>query len=80
MAVQIDGTRKAVNISWDTDIVQGEEVEIIATNPNDLDDISTRVVRNDGYAVLTYPADYSGESQIIVTGEDEGEDTGTIAV
>jgi hypothetical protein len=80
MTVQIDITRKAVNISWDTDLVNGDEAEVRATNPNNLEDVSSRVAKNDGYAVLTYPSDYHGESEVVVTGSEGGSDQGIIEV
>jgi hypothetical protein len=80
MTVEIDTTRKAINLSWDTTLVDGEQVDIRCVNP-DNEDISTRdQVANDGQAVVTFPSNYSGECQVSVTGSDSGEDTGTIQV
>ena len=81
MAVQVDLNRKAVNLSWDTGAVQGDTVNLRCTNPNNLEDVSTRDgLKNDGYAVVTFPKDYSGECNVSVTGSDGGEDTGVIEV
>lgn len=81
--VEINVDRQAVEITWDKDLVDGDTVSIRSENPdavNDDDRVSTRNADNDGRAVLTYPADYHGSSEVTVTGSDGGEDTGTISV
>lgn len=76
--VEKDVTRKAVNITWDTEAVQGPHVNLRAENA---DDISLRNdLTNDGYAVVTYPADYHGTSHITITGSESGSDEGDIEV
>ena len=79
MSVEKDVTRKAVNIKWDPAAVQGSEVQIEATNP-ETGDVSTTDGKNDGFHVLTYPADYTGSTEVKVTGSEGGEDSGTIEV
>jgi len=79
--VEVDLTRKAVNLSWDTEVATGDTVDLRCTNPNNLEDVSTRDgLNNDGFAVVTFPADYSGECMVEITGSDGGVDTGTIEV
>jgi hypothetical protein len=81
MSVELDLTRKAVNLVWDTSVATGGTVDLRCTNPNNLEDVSTRDgITNDGYAVVTFPADYAGECNVTVTGSDGGVDTGTILV
>jgi hypothetical protein len=80
MAVEIDETRVAVALKWDTDLTDGDEVEVRCTNPDNLEDISTTNGKNDGIHVVTYPVGYSGETLVTITGSDGGEDTGTIQV
>jgi hypothetical protein len=78
MAVEVNFDRKAVEITWDKSLTQGETVDIRTENEGD---VSGRVdLKNDGRATLTYPADFSGSTLVTVTGSDGGEDTGTIEV
>jgi len=49
-------------------------------NP-DNEDVSTRMAKNDGRAVITFPKDYSGDAFVTVTGDNEDvSDSGTISV
>ena len=78
MAVELNFDRKAVEITWDASLVGGRTVDIKTTNG---DDSSGRTgVANDGRATLTYPVDFVGSTDVTVTGEDGGEDTGTIQI
>jgi hypothetical protein len=78
MAVEVNFDRKAVEITWDASLVGGRLVDIKTTNG---DDSSGRTgVANDGRATLTYPSDFKGTTQVTVTGEDGGEDSGTIEI
>jgi len=79
MSVELDLTRKAVQISWDNTLTFGETVQIRLTN-TDNDDVSEAVGPNSGLHVVTYPADYSGDTQVVVTGDEGGEDDGVISV
>lgn len=80
MTVAVSFDRKAVEITWNTDVVIGANARIIATNPADGDVSDRGEVVNDGRATITYPSDYHGVSDIAVSGSDSGEDTGTITV
>lgn len=78
MAVEINFDRKAVEVTWDTDVVLGDTVDIKTENDGD---VSGRTnVKNDGRATLTYPADFTGTTHVTVTGSDSGSDEGDIAV
>jgi hypothetical protein len=79
LSVEKDLTRKAVQISWDCELTFGDEVDIRLTNP-DNDDVSEATGPNSGQHVITYPADYTGETQVVVTGSEGGEDDGWITV
>ena len=80
MAVELSLDRKAVEITWDSVLVVGDEVEIRCVNP-DNEDVSTRMAKNDGRAVITFPKDYSGDAFVTVTGDNEDvSDNGTISV
>jgi hypothetical protein len=81
MTVEIDGSRMTKALTYDTDLVQGDTIHVTCTNPNDLEDISNPPDSpNDGTFNVTFPEGYSGECQVVVTGSDGGEDTGTIEV
>jgi hypothetical protein len=66
MAVEIDSSRKAVNIKWDVDAVGSERVDIHSLNPATGDTSQRLDLVNDGYAVLTYPVDFTGTSRVVV--------------
>jgi hypothetical protein len=81
VTVVISSDRKAVVLSYDLDMVDGDFADLRCTNPADLSDVSTRDgVENDGNVLVSFPADYSGETNVVITGSDGGEDTGTIQV
>jgi hypothetical protein len=78
VAVEVNFDRKAIEITWDTELATGETVDIRTENEGD---VSGRVdLKNDGRATLTYPADFSGSTHVVVTGSDGGSDEGTIEV
>jgi hypothetical protein len=80
MTVVINGVRKAVEIAWDNTEVSGGMCHIKAENAETGDASTKGPTPNDGFAVLTYPLDYVGESNITVTGDEGGTDTGTIVI
>jgi hypothetical protein len=80
VAVEVDTERVAIGITWDTDEVKGATCIVTAKNSAN-DDTSTRgEIANDGHAVVTYPSEYHGSSEVTVEGSDGGTDTGTITV
>lgn len=79
MAVEVLNVRKAVEITWDTDVVKGKNVEIVSENIID-GDVSTRKVENDGKAVVTFPEGYAGEVKITVKGAGKTSDNGVVNV
>jgi hypothetical protein len=80
MAVAIDNTRVAVEVTYDKDACQGDTVNVRATNPETGDVSSRDDVKNDGRFTWSYPADYAGDTEFTVTGSEGGEDTGTVSV
>jgi hypothetical protein len=81
MTVEINEERDSKVLKYDLDLVDGDTADLRATNPNDLSDVSTRDgFRNDGNVVVSFPAGYHGEVNVVITGSDGGEDTGTIEV
>lgn len=80
MAVEINVERKAVEIKWDAADYDGE-VRVVATG--EAGDVhNTSDMPNDGKAVLSYPADFVGESTIQVLGvsDDQVVDEGTVTI
>ena len=73
MTVEIDSTRKAVNLKWDLDAV-GENAHIVTTNP-ETGDTSEHDGGDDGYGVVTFPKDYKGTFNVVVSGT-RGTDAG----
>lgn len=68
--------RKTVNVHW-SDKVVGASVSIR------VDDDEKREVRttdNDGYATITFPADYTGDCKVTVKGSRSGGESGTVTV
>lgn len=74
MTIHIISTRKAVEIGWDTSKIKGDQVSVQAAGQE------VRTTKNDGKAVVTFPADFTGPSHITVRGSSTGEETGTIQV
>jgi hypothetical protein len=74
MTVKLKNTRKVVVISWDTDVVEGHMVSI------QVEGEEKRTTGNDGFANLYFPAKFTGEIDVTITGSKSGEDTGTITV
>lgn len=79
MAVEVLSVRKAIEVTWDTDVVKGKKVEIRCENVVD-GDVSTRKAENDGKAVVTVPTHYAGEVKVTVTGAGQSSDEGVISV
>lgn len=79
MAVELSLDRKAIEITWASDVVKGKRVHIRCVNP-DGGDVSTLDTKNDGRAVITFPADYSGDTEVTVRGSGNSYDWGMISV
>lgn len=80
MTVTLSFDRKAVEITWDTSVVEGATATVLATNPDTGDESSRGEVTNDGRCTLTFPFDYHGTADVVVQGSDGGTDSGTITV
>ena len=81
MTVEISSDRIAYVLTYDADVVRGETADLRCTNPSDLEDVSTREgFENDGNVVVSFPVGYTGETEVVVTGSEGGEDSGTIQV
>jgi hypothetical protein len=80
VSVSISFDREAVELVYDTSVVQGATIDVKATNPVD-GDVSTRDgLANDGRFFWSYPKGYTGTTDFSVVGSDSGEDTGTVTV
>jgi hypothetical protein len=74
MTVELKSTRKVAVISWDTEIVKGEQAAIHVAGEE------KRNVDNDGESNLFFPMSFTGDVEVTVNGSHDGEDTGTISV
>ena len=74
MAVELKTVRKVAVISWDTEVVLGNDAAI------HVGDQEKRNVDNDGESNLFFPMDFEGDVEVTVVGSSSGEDTGTISV
>jgi hypothetical protein len=80
MSVSISFDREAVEVVYDVSLVQGDSIDVTATNPVD-GDVSTRSgLSNDGRFFWSYPKGYAGSTEFVVTGSDGGSDSGTVTV
>lgn len=66
--------RKVINVGWDTDVVKGMNVSIMAGEEE------IRSVLNDGFATITFPNDFTGECAVTVRGSKTGEQSDTVIV
>jgi|KBSMisStaDraftv2_1062788.scaffolds.fasta_scaffold877588_2 hypothetical protein len=81
MTVEISNDRVAYVLTYDDDVVKGSKADLRCTNPSNMEDVSTREgFDNDGNVVVSFPLDYTGETEVTITGSEGGEDTGTIQV
>jgi hypothetical protein len=72
--------RKVLNVHWDTSVVKGLSVSIEAAAVEGDPHKEVRNTANDGYAVLSYPANFEGESHIVVKGSRSGEESGSVTI
>lgn len=69
MTVEINVERKAVELKWDVSDYDGD-VRVVATG--DQGDVhNTSDMPNDGKAVISYPAEFVGNSTVQVLGVDD---------
>jgi hypothetical protein len=80
MAVEINIVRKAVEVKWDIEAVGSDRCKIFAENVDTGGVSNTAEMENDGFAVLTYPLDFEGQTHVRVEGTDGGSDEGTITI
>ena len=80
MSVEINVERKAVEISWDPSDYEGNVKVLAVGEAGDIHNTSN--MPNDGKAVLSYPAEFSGTSAIQIVGVDDDQlvDEGEIEV
>jgi hypothetical protein len=71
--------RKTVNVHWH-DTIKGGSVSIQVSSPDLEEPKEVRNVENDGYATVTFPADFKGDCQVTVEGSRGGHETGTVTV
>jgi hypothetical protein len=74
MTVELKSVRKVAVVGWDTKLVEGTEASMQVAGEE------KRNVKNDGESNLFFPADYTGQVEVVVSGSKSGEDSGTISV
>ena len=81
MAIEVyaDPNHRAVVFSYDQSLVQGDTIDVKATNI-DTGDVGVTKRFNRGTFTLFYPADFTGTDDIVVTGSEGGEDRSTVEV
>jgi hypothetical protein len=82
MAVEATETsdRQVVTVTWDKEVVTGEVVQLYCVNPENGDVSQSGLSANDGEGFVTYPAGYSGSSEVTVYDNDGNADFGVITV
>lgn len=79
MAVSINTERKGVEVSWDASLSKRRNVVLRFTRDNDISE--TMEVKNDGLALVSYPAHFSGTSYVeVMTKNGKVFDSGEITV
>ena len=80
MTVAINVERKAVEVSWDSEASLATPVTVYAQGEGG-EWHNTAEMPNDGFAALSYPADFTGSSLVEVRdGDGNVIDSGTITV
>lgn len=66
--------RKAIELDWsdELDTIKGQDVSISANSPGWEEAMEIRTTKNDGYAVVTFPEDFTGESVVHINGSHGG--------
>jgi hypothetical protein len=77
---QASADRQIVALSWDTERVTGEVVQLRCVNPENGDVSVSGLSKNDGEGYVTYPLGYSGSTFVTVQDNDGNEDSGMISV
>ena len=80
MAITISSERRAIVVEYDTDLVNGDSIEVVAVNTETGDTGNRNEGNNDGEAVLFCPPSFEGDWLVTVTGSEGGSDTGTVHV
>jgi len=79
MAIEVERVRKVVVFSFG-DQVKGNFVTVSAAKGIGGELVEKKTVKNLGHANVSFPAKYSGECFIEVSGSKSGEDSGLIEV
>lgn len=70
--------RKTVNVHWTDKDIKGGFVSIrVEVGGKDRE---VRTTENDGYATITFPADFKGECSVTVKGSRSGGESGIVTV
>lgn len=71
--------RKTKVLAYSDDTCKGDTIDIRAKNTA-TGDVGTRSAPNQGWFLLFYPLDFTGEDDVTVTGSEGGTCSGTITI
>ena len=82
MAVEATGVsdRQIVTVKWDKSILDGELVQLYCVNPKNSDVSNSGLSANDGSGQISYPAGYSGSTEVTVYDNHGNADFGIVTV
>ena len=82
MAVEATGVsdRQIVTVKWDKSVLDGELVQLYCVNPKNGDVSNSGLSANDGSGQISYPAGYSGSTEVTVYDNHGNADFGIVTV
>lgn len=69
MSVSVSLDRRAVQVTWDASLTDSAKVTLRASSEERGDVSNTQPLANDGFGVITFPADFSGSTFVEVLDE-----------
>jgi len=72
--------RTGTEVGYKLGVLEGDSIRAVCVNPEDPDNPSVVVGKNDGFFVVTFPDGYHGRCRITVSGSDGGSLSGEIEV
>lgn len=78
--VQQSADRLVVEVTWDKDAINGELVKLYCVNPDNGDVSESGLSVNDGTGSVSYPAGYTGKTEVTVYDNHGNADFGVVEV
>ena len=78
--VQSSSVRQVVVVSWDTEEVNGELIQLVCSNPDSGAVSLSGVSKNTGSGAISYPEGYSGRTDLVVADNDGNSAAGTVEI